>query len=56
MGQTFYPAFLVGILGTEASRQDSLSWYRRARDLGDAEAQRMLEKFDPQEYPSSGLP
>jgi TPR repeat protein len=49
MGQAFDPAFLVGIRGTRASRQDALSWYRRARDLGDAEAQRMLEKFEPQE-------
>jgi hypothetical protein len=48
MGQTFDPAFLVGIRGTEASRRDALSWYRRARDLGDAEAQRMLEKYEPQ--------
>jgi succinoglycan biosynthesis transport protein ExoP len=48
MGQTFDPAFLVGIRGTQASRENALSWYRRARDLGDAEAQRMLEKCEPQ--------
>jgi hypothetical protein len=47
MGQTFDPAFLVGIRGTQASRQDALSWYRRARDLGDTEAQRMLKKYEP---------
>jgi hypothetical protein len=48
MGQTFDPAFFAGILGTQASRQDALSWYRRARGLGDAEAQRVLKKYEPQ--------
>jgi TPR repeat protein len=48
MGQTFDPAFLVGIRGTQASRENALSWYRRARDLGDAEAERMLKKYELQ--------
>ena len=48
MGQTFDPAFFGGIRGPQASRQDALSWYSRARDLGDAEAQRMLKKYEPQ--------
>ena len=44
MGATFDPAFLarVGIQGTRGDEGEALSWYRRARDLGDAEADRLL--------------
>jgi TPR repeat protein len=38
--ESFDPAFLdrIGIYQMAGDRQRALSWYRRARDLGDAEA------------------
>jgi hypothetical protein len=44
MGATFDPAFLdrAGIRGIAGNQREALSWYRRARDLGQAEAERRL--------------
>ena len=36
----------VGINGTSSDEQEALSWYWRARDLGDAEAERLLNKLE----------
>jgi TPR repeat protein len=49
MGMTFDPAFLqrAAIRGGQGDQQKALSWYRRARDLGDAEADRLLKNFEP---------
>jgi TPR repeat protein len=49
MGATFDPAFLAraGIRDTRGDRREALSWYRRARDLGDAGAERLLKSFEP---------
>jgi len=49
MGETFDPVFLerAGIRGTRGDAQEALSWYRRARDLGDAEADRLLKNLEP---------
>jgi hypothetical protein len=49
LGETFDPAFLgrAGIRGTQADRQQAVSWYRRSHDLGDPDAARMLEKMEP---------
>jgi len=46
MGATFDPAFLdqTGFRNTFRDRQQALSWYRRARDLGEAEVTRWLEE------------
>jgi hypothetical protein len=48
MGESFDPAFLdrIGIYRMAGDRQLALSWYRRARDLGDAEAAQLLEKLE----------
>jgi TPR repeat protein len=48
MGESFDPAFLnrIGIYRMAGDRQLALSWYRRARDLGDAEAAQLLEKSE----------
>jgi TPR repeat protein len=50
MGESLDPAFLdrAGIRGAQGNQQQALSWYLRARDLGDAEAERLLKKFEPQ--------
>jgi hypothetical protein len=49
MGMTFDPAFLqrAAIRGGQGDQQKALSWYRRARDLGDAEADRLLKSLAP---------
>ena len=49
MGESFDPAFLdsIGIHRMLGDRQLALSWYRRARDLGDAEAALLLQKLEP---------
>jgi len=49
MGKTFDPAFFdrVGIRGTKGDKHEALSWYRRARDLDDAEADHLLENLEP---------
>ena len=49
MGESFDPAFLdsMGIFRMLGDRQLALSWYRRARDLGDAEAAQLLQKLEP---------
>src|SRR5215472_16239802 len=50
MGKSFDPAFLdsIGISRMLGDRQLALSWYRRACDLGDAEAAPLLQKLEPQ--------
>jgi hypothetical protein len=50
MGATFDPAFLerVGIRGGADNQQEARSWYRRARNLGQAEAERRLTNPQPQ--------
>jgi len=50
MGATFDPAFLdqVNIRGAFRDQRQALSWYRRARDLGQAEAERRLNDSKPQ--------
>jgi TPR repeat protein len=42
-------AFLdgAGVRGTRGDQREALSWYRRARDLGDAEADRLLKSIKP---------
>jgi TPR repeat protein len=49
MGESFDPAFLdsIGISRMLGDRQLALSWYRRACDLGDAEAAQLLQKLEP---------
>jgi hypothetical protein len=49
MGATFDPAFLdrVGVRGTRVDQRQALSWYRRARDLGDVDADRLLKRLEP---------
>ena len=50
MGATFDPAFLerAGIRGTKGSQEKALFWYRYARGLGNAEADRLLKNFERQ--------
>jgi ATP-binding cassette subfamily B protein RaxB len=47
MGMTFDPIFLehANIFGTAGDQQKALSWYHRARDLGDSEADRLLKRL-----------
>ena len=49
MGESFDRAFLdsIGIYRMIGDRQVALSWYRRARDLGDTEAAQLLNKLEP---------
>ena len=49
MGESFDRAFLdsIGIYRMIGDRQLALSWYRRARDLGDTEAAQLLQKLEP---------
>jgi len=49
MGESFDPAFLdrIGVYQMAGDRHLALFWYRRARDLGNAEAARLLEKLEP---------
>ena len=51
LGETFDPTFLgrAGIRGAQADRQQAVSWYRRARDLGNANAARLLETVESQD-------
>jgi hypothetical protein len=48
MGESFDRAFLdsIGIYRMIGDRQLALSWYRRARDLGDTEAAQLLHKLE----------
>ena len=48
MGETFDRAFLdsIGIYRMIGDRQLALSWYRRARDLGDTEAAQLLHQLE----------
>ena len=48
MGESFDRAFLdsIGIYRMIGDRQVALSWYRRARDLGDTEAAQLLHKLE----------
>jgi hypothetical protein len=50
MGATFDPAFLdrTNIRGASGNQQKAVSWYRHARDLGEAKAERQLKKFPMQ--------
>jgi TPR repeat protein len=45
MGETFDRAFLerAGIRGAGSDQQQALSWYNRARNLGNAAADRLLK-------------
>jgi TPR repeat protein len=47
-GMQLHPAFLdgKGIYRMLGNRQLALSWYRRASDLGDAEAAQLLQKLE----------
>jgi len=49
MGATFDPAFLdrAGLRGAQGNQPEALWWYRRARDLGDTEADRLLKTLEP---------
>jgi hypothetical protein len=49
MGATFDPAFLerAGIPGAKGDQQQALSWYSRAHNLGNAQAERLFKSFDP---------
>jgi TPR repeat protein len=49
IGATYDPAFLgrAGILGAPASQQQAISWYRRARNLGEAAAMQQLKSLHP---------
>ena len=48
MGESFDRAFLdsIGIYRMIGDRPVALSWYRRARDLGDTEAAQLLHKLE----------
>jgi hypothetical protein len=50
LGATFDPGFLAraGIRGPPGDSELAASWYRRARDLGDAAAGELLKRLDPQ--------
>jgi hypothetical protein len=50
MGATFDPAFLdqANMSSAFADQRQALSWYRRARDLGQAEAERRLNGSKPE--------
>ena len=50
IGATYDPTFLdrAGIRGETGSLQQALYWYRRARDLGNAEAERRLKDLRAQ--------
>jgi hypothetical protein len=50
MGATFDPAFLdrANIRGVSGNEQEALSWYRHARDLGEAGVERLLKTFKTQ--------
>jgi TPR repeat protein len=48
MGESFDPAFLgrIGVYRNIGDRLRALSWYRRARDLGDTQAAQLLENLE----------
>jgi TPR repeat protein len=50
MGATFDPAFLdrANIRGVSGNQQETLSWYRRARALGEAKAEGLLKALQTQ--------
>ena len=50
MGATFDPAFLnrANIRGASGNQQEAISWYRRARELGEAKAERQFKKLPTQ--------
>ena len=50
LGATFDPNFLgrVGVRGNPGDPAQAASWYRRARDLGDAAAAERLKKLEGQ--------
>jgi len=47
MGATFDSVFLdrANVRGVSGNQQEALSWYRRARDLGEAKAEGLLKAF-----------
>jgi Mrp family chromosome partitioning ATPase len=50
MGETFDPAFFyrANIRGVSGNQQEALSWYQRARELGEPGAERLLKTFKTQ--------
>jgi TPR repeat protein len=48
MAETFDPAFLgrAGVRGVRGDADAAAAWYRRARDLGDRDAERRFEILD----------
>ena len=49
LGETFGPVFLdqARLRGARGDLSTALSWYRRARDLGVAEAEILLKTLEP---------
>ena len=49
LGETFDPVFLdqAHLRGARGDWSTALSWYRRARDLGVAEAEILLKSLEP---------
>jgi hypothetical protein len=49
LGETFDPVFLdqARLRGARGDLSTALSWYRRARDLGVAEAEILLKTLEP---------
>ena len=50
MGETFDAAFFyrANIRGVSGNQQEALSWYQRARELGEPGAERLLKTFKTQ--------
>ena len=48
LGRTYDPAYLdrAGVMGMRGDPDEAAAWYRRARDLGEADAQRCLDSLD----------
>jgi len=48
LGRTYDPAYLdrAGVMGMRGDPDEAAAWYRRARDLGEPDAQRCLDSLD----------
>ena len=48
LGRTYDPAYLdrAGVMGMRGDLDQAAAWYRRARDLGEPDAQRCLDSLD----------